>query len=333
MSSAVSDLETVQPTVAQAENPIEQRRKAFATRMAQWLREPLFHFLLIGIGLFVAYSLITPSAARPNSRTIELTIDDLNQLQVSWMAQWQRPPTPDEMRGLIEERVRQEILYREAIALGLDQGDEIVKRRMAQKIEFLTEDVSVVRDPSPAELNSWFEKNAARFTLPGQLTFHHLYFSPDKRGQQAKADAARILGMLTGKQSDAATMRAGDRFMFQDYYADRSPDQIGNVFGTEFATSIFKLKPGTWQGPIESGLGWHLVLVDSLTPGRVPTFEEADQAAVKSEWLADQRSESKRKAFEIMKARYEVVLPKGPLAPITGGQNSPEVPRNVLANP
>ena len=228
---------------------------------------------------------------------------------MSWAAQWQRPPTPDEMRGLIDDRVRQEILFREGLALGLDQGDEIIKRRVAQKMEFLAEDVSAVSAPTSADLRAWFNKNSARFTLPGLVTFRHLYFSPDTRGQKAKDDAARALEKLSG--NSAATPVAGDRFMFQDYYADTSQEQVAKVFGSQFAETIFTLKSGAWHGPIESGLGWHLVRLEALTPGRVPAFEEVDAAQLKSEWLSDQRAESKRQSFEVMKKRYEVVLPAG----------------------
>ncbi len=157
-----------------------------SSRLKRWLHEPLVHFLLIGLALFVAYSVIAPKAPPASSNRIELTSDDLNQLQMSWAAQWQRPPTPGEMSGLIGDRVRQEILFREGLALGLDQGDEIIKRRVAQKMEFLAEDVSAVNAPTPADLRSWFNRNSARFTLPGLVTFHHLYFSPDTRGQKAK---------------------------------------------------------------------------------------------------------------------------------------------------
>ena len=287
-----------QPAVVQQVDP---------SRVKRWLREPLLHFLLIGLALFMAYSLIAPKAPQTSSNRIQLTQEDLNQLQISWAAQWQRPPTPDEMRGLIDEKIRQEILFREAMALGLDQGDEIVKRRMAQKMEFLAEDVSTVSAPTPADLKAWFDANSARFTLPGLITFRHLYFSPDVRGQKAQNDAARTLEKLSS--DSAATAVSADRFMFQNYYADNSPEQVAKVFGTQFAESIFKLKTVVWQGPVESGLGWHLVRIEAITPGRVPVFEEVDSSQLKSEWMSDQRAESKRQSFEVMKKRYDVVLP------------------------
>ena len=280
----------------------------------RWAREPLLHFLLIGAALFVAYHWLNPSAANlDTSRRIELTDDDIRQLEISWTAQWQRPPTPDEMHNLVEDKVRQEILYREGLALGLDRGDTIVKRRLAQKVEFLTDDVSALRDPSLDELKKWYAKNGSQFALPSRITFRHLYFSPDTRGAHARDAAASALEKLADKSAatiDLTTL--GDPFMFQDHYGESTPDQVANVFGTKFVEELFKLKPGEWNGPVESGLGWHLVWVESITPGRAPEFEEVDISQIKSQWLSAQRAETKRKLFAAMRARYEIILPHGP---------------------
>jgi hypothetical protein len=309
MMEATAQRLVTEPVVRSAERITETvERHPQPSLLKRALREPLVHFLLLGLTLFVAYRFVVPAAGQPGSLRIEITDADVRQLQVSWMAQWQRPPTPAELSGLIQDKVRQEVLYREALALGLDQNDEIVKRRMAQKMEFLAEDVSAIRVPQPAELRAWFEKNPARFALPGGITFRHLYFSPDKRGQHAREDAVRALAQLANKPATEGASLA-DTFMFQSYYADNSPEQVAKLFGSTFAESLFKLKPGSWQGPVESGLGWHLVWIDSMTPGRSPAFEEVDPAQMKSEWMADQRAESKRKAFEAMQSRYEVVLP------------------------
>lgn len=127
---------------------------------------------------------------------------------------------------------------------------------------------------------------------------------------QAREAAEGMLVTLAGQPADwpgAATL--ADPFMFQDYYGDRSPEQVATVFGTKFTRRLFQLAPGSWQGPIESGFGWHLVWVDSMTPARVPAFEEVEPE-VRSEWVAEQRAEFKRRAFEAMKARHKVVLPK-----------------------
>src|SRR4030095_16692680 len=148
-----------------------------------WLREPLLHFIVLGLLLFVFdRALGSRSDAASSLARIALTEGDLRQLHVAWMAQWQRAPTPEEMRNLVASRVREEILYREALGLGLDKDDTIIRRRLAQKMEFLADDASSLREPSRAELQAWYGKNGERFVLPARISFHHLYFSVDRRG-------------------------------------------------------------------------------------------------------------------------------------------------------
>jgi peptidyl-prolyl cis-trans isomerase C len=293
--------------------------KPASSRLRRWLREPLLHVLLIGLALFVVYGALNPDAGqRKDDNRIVITADDLAQIQLNWMAQWQRAPTPDEMRNLLDGKIREEILAREAMALGLDKDDTIVKRRMAQKMEFLMEDVSALREPADDELRLWFEQNPQRFALPGLVSFRHLYFSSDVRGAGARGAAAEVLGQLAGKPEESPEIEGlSDPFMFQEFYAERSPDQVAAIFGSKFALALFELKEGKWQGPVESGLGWHLVWVESTTPGRVPAFEEIE-ATVKSEWIEEQRAESKRRMFESMIARYQIVLPGAPAATAAG---------------
>src|SRR5262249_6652663 len=155
--------------------------------------------------------------------------------------------------------------------------DTIVKRRMAQKMEFLFEDVATLREPTADELRAWFGRHAARYTVPARATFRHLYFSPDRRGARARADAARVLGNLAGTPGESpAGRKFADPFMFQDYYPDRAFDDVAKTFGPPFARALFQATPGVWAGPIESGYGWHLVWIDSITPARVPAFEEVE---------------------------------------------------------
>src|SRR5688572_1891940 len=273
-------------------------------RLRGWLRDPLFHFLCIGAALFGLYWLVTPPQPEQPGSVIQLTDDDLRQIDIAWMAKWQRPPTAAERQDLLDAKIREEVLYREALAMGLEQDDVIVRRRLGQKLEFLLEDVSGVRDPTSAELEAWYKQNASQFEVPGVVTFRHIYFSPDVRGQQTRTDAARALAKLgaTATSGDAAM---GDRFPDQAYYAERSPHEVANVFGTGFAESLFKLEPGRWHGPMESGMGWHLVWIDALTPERTPPLDEVDRAQLQSAWLDSQRAQSKRKAFEAMRAKYK----------------------------
>jgi parvulin-like peptidyl-prolyl isomerase len=275
------------------------------------LREPLTQFLLLGLLLFVGYhGLRRGGDPRGQPGRIELTADDLKQIGLSWVGQGRAAPSPEEMRSLIDGRVREEILYREALAFGLDKEDAIVRRRMAQKMEFLFEDVAALREPTADELKAWFEKNSERFTLPARATFRHLYFSPDRRGASARDEAARALQKVAGKPMDSPEATAlGDPFMFQDYYGDRAPDDVAKTFGPGFARALFQLTPGAWAGPIESGYGWHLVWVDAMISARAPAFEEVE-SDVRTGWIEDRRAETRQKAFEAMRARYEVVLPK-----------------------
>jgi peptidyl-prolyl cis-trans isomerase C len=280
-------------------------------RLRRWLREPLLQFLLIGLALFVVYDVLHPASnAESESNRIVLTPDDFEQLGVTWLAQGRPPPDSEQMQSLIELRVREEVLYREAMALGLDKGDEIVKRRLAQKMEFLAEGASVDNDPPADTLRSWFRDNQQRFSLPARVSFRHLYFSPDQRGEHSREDAVRVMAQLTGKPGNWEGAAAlGDPFMDQDYYGDRSSEDLAKLFGLNFAQDIAGLKPGAWQGPIQSGYGWHLIFIDTLAPGRVPAFEEIEPE-IRAEWIEDQRLQAKRKAYETMRARYQVVLPE-----------------------
>ncbi len=285
-------------------------RPALITSAKQWLREPLLQFLLIGLALFTVQRVLPPGRVEGSDRKrIVLTEDDVKQVSVMWQAQGHPPPTPEEMQSLLEIRIREEVLYHEALAMGLDKDDTIVKRRMVQKMDFLAEDLSDLREPSREELKEWFAKNAGRFTLPGRVSFRHLYFSFDKHGEKTAAAASAALQQVAGKPPDSSEAAAlADPFMFQDYYGDRSLDYIAKTFGPGFARALFELKTGSWQGPIESGYGWHLVFIDGLTPSRVPEFEEVE-GDVKTAWVNDQRAEFKRKAFAAMRANYEILLP------------------------
>ena len=281
--------------------------------MKRLLHEPLVHFLLIGVVLFGAYGLTRDEGGVPaSSHEIRLSVDDVSQLVLLFRAQWRREPTVDELQRLVENKVQSEILYREALAMGLDKDDEIVKRRMAQKMQFLSEDVAAAREPTSTELEAWFEQHRDLFAQPPRLSFRHLYFSPDRRGDRARADATLALAKLAGQTEDAAIAGTlADPFMFQDYYRDRAPDFLGKEFGPQFALAVAKLAPGSWQGPVESGFGWHLVFVDTVIPGRVPPFEEIE-SDVRIAWLGEQKKNSWESAYREMRAKYTVLLPAPP---------------------
>ena len=281
--------------------------------LKRWLREPLLHFLILGAVLFAVYSYVNRGrgGAEP-SRQIVLSLDELREMDIYFESQWHRPPTPAEFQAMVEDKVREDVLYREALAMGLDKDDTIVKRRMAQKMQFLAEDVATAHEPSSAELKAWFDKNKDKFALPSRISFRHIYFSPDRRGKSAEQHATTALAQLGGQPVDSKIVASlGDRFMFQDYYGDSAPDAIAKEFGPPFAVAVEKLKPGSWQGPIESGYGWHLVFVTTVIPGRIPAFEEIEPD-VKTAWLGEQKRQAWEKAYAEMRGKYTVLLPGPP---------------------
>ena len=301
------------PPVPRPSGEIPGVRPPGSSVIRRVLREPLLHFVVLGAVLFIVWGLVEPGASRvPQPRQIVLTLDDLRQLQMGFAAQWQRPPNEPEMLALIENRIKEEVLYREALAMGLDKDDTIVRRRMAQKMEFLAEDLATAREPTTEELRAWFATNSKLFAEPARVTLRLLYFSPDRRGLAARSDAAAALRKLSGKPVDWPGAAAlGDAFMFQDYLADRTPDQIAKDFGPPFAREIFAQKPGVWTGPIESGYGWNLVFLESLTPERASAFEEVEPE-VKTAWLGARKAAAWEEAYKKMRSKYELLLPAPP---------------------
>lgn len=281
--------------------------------LKRFWQEPLVQFLLLGTALFALYSFFTGDEG-PGEADYEiyLTPDELLQMTVYFESQWKRPPNLEEFGRLLENRVEEEILYREALAMGLDQDDTIVRRRMAQKMKFLAEDVAAARDPGIDELRQWFAEHSRMFAMPGRISFRQIYFSPDQRGAQAREAAEIALAKLAGQPIDAPVVAdLGDSIMLQDYFGDRSVETLAQEFGPAFAQEVRRLPAGSWQGPVESGLGWHLVFIDFLEPGRLPDFSEVEPE-VRNAWLAEQKENAYRKAYEEMRARYTILLPAAP---------------------
>jgi len=292
------------------------------------LREPLVHFLVLGIALFAGYSYLTRNNDTDNTDyRILLTPDELLQLTVYFESQWKRPPTQDEFGHLLELRVKEEILYREALAMGLDKDDTIVRRRMAQKMQFLAEDVAAAREPEMDELRNWYAQNNYIFAMPGRVSFRQIYFSPDRRHGHTREDAEKAFEQIKDQPIDSPlTASLGDSIMLQDYFGDRSVETLAKDFGPSFAQAVMEATPGSWQGPFESGLGWHLVFVDSFVPGRIPDFTEVEPE-VKTAWLAQQKAVAWEKAYAEMRAKYTVFLPDVPEQP-AGTESTADLQKN-----
>ena len=287
-----------------------QNKSRHKPLLLEWLREPLLHFVLVGFGVFAVSAALQDQQAIPdepdtNTYTIRITPDDLLQMQLALRVDALPPRHTPAFDSLIETRVREEILYREALAMGLDKNDVIVKRRMAQKMDFLAEDISALREPTQQELKAWYQAHTEDFATAPRITFRHRFFAFDQHGDAAQEVARTALARIA---ANTPADQLGDPFMFQDHYPDRTPIQISSVFGPDFSRELLTLPTGQWAGPVESGFGWHLVYIDTLTPARIPEFEEV-ASEVSASWIAQQREAFKRAAYESMRAKYEVVLP------------------------
>lgn len=274
------------------------------TGLRNILREPLLHFLVLGAGLFLLFGGVgDPTDERPDRIVVtEAKIANLAEL---FRQTWRRPPTQAELDGLIEDHVEEEILYREALALGLDRDDIVIRRRLRQKMEFVSEDIMAQAEPSDAELQAFLAEHSDRFREPSRVSFTQVYLSPDRRGEDAWGDAERMLVALQAGRSDPA--EAGDPFLLEHEYQELAAHDVERLFGGAFADRIAELPVDRWSGPVKSGYGVHLVLVRERTPARLPEFEEV-RDAVADEWRAARRAEANRVFYDRLRARYEVTV-------------------------
>jgi peptidyl-prolyl cis-trans isomerase C len=292
-------------------------------RLGRLIREPLVHFLVLGAGLFVLYALINPGAATQRTTRIEVGPDELAWITTTWSQQYRRPPSDAELRSLVDDYVHDEVLYREALAMGLDRDDIIVKRRLVQKLGFLTEDMATQKPPTERALAQYFAANQERYRLPPRLTFTHIYFSTDRRGAAARADAERVLARLTHAGAPARAPELGDRFMLQYDFAERSPDEIAQLFGGAFAESLFALPPPQvpgWQGPLSSSFGVHLVRVVTRTPGRMPELAEV-VTAVRQDLDLERRNDANARRYATLRGRYTVHIDSAAFLRLSQGGN------------
>jgi len=267
------------------------------------LREPLLHFLLLGALLFAVDAWRRP-AERAGGGEIVVTEARVRTLAQNFARTWQRPPTREELDGLVESHVREEVMVREALALGLDRDDPIIRRRLQQKVEFVSDQAAALAPPTDADLKSYLERNADAFRREPRVTFVQVYLDPAKRGAALPADAARLRDQLAAKSIDAA--RAGDPLMLLDArYVDAPQAEVARLFGAEFTDALVRLRPGAWSGPLPSGYGVHLVMVEAVTPPGMPTLAEV-RPLVEREWTHAKRRELAQDWYASLRSKYKV---------------------------
>ena len=274
--------------------------------------EPLVHFLMIGAGLFLLFSFTDgPGGDKPNR--IVVTLGQVEQMKTKFTRTWMRPPTKEELAGLVENHVRDQVYYREAMAMGLDQNDQTIQQRLRMKLEFLLEDLSSVAEPGDDVLTAYLQAHQDKFRVETQVSFRQVYLNPDKH-QNLEADARDLLKRLN---MGAAPEGVGNSTMLPYEYLQASQSDITRSFGEEFAQQVVDLEPDTWAGPLYSGFGGHLVKVTERVEGRLPELAEVREQ-VEREYLALRRKELKEDTYQRLRAGYEVVIE--PPVPTEGKQ-------------
>ena len=274
--------------------------------MKKILYEPLLHFLLLGAAIFVAYGLVSKRISDEPGKIV-ISQGQIASIVVGFTRTWQRPPTSEELEGLIRDRVREEVYCREALALGLDKDDIIICRRLRQKMEFVTDDVVARAQPTDDELNAYLQAHPDPFRVQRQCTFSQVYLNPEKHGENLARDTAQLLAQLNQAGGKADVSALGDSFLLEHTFAAAPGSEIAKQFGEKFAAQLDELAPGQWQGPVESGYGVHLVFVSERTEGRLPALAEVRDAVCR-EWVNARRLEANEKLYEAMLKRYVVTI-------------------------
>ena len=271
-------------------------------------REPLVHFLAIGAAIYLAFGAFAEPALKENDRTIVVSAAEVEWMQTSWKKRWNRPPTARELDGMIQQYIRETVLYREALTMGLNKHDQVIRRRLAQKLEFLAKDLVALTPPTEEELKAYFAKRQDRYQEPARYTFTQVFFDPDKRGDATLADAKRVKATLIGKGDAIEGAGAlGDGFMLQNYYPEKDRAEIQKLFGRGFAKSLVALSPGQWHGPVLSGYGTHLVYVSHISQPPAPVFAELHER-VAQDWKTDKSEELNEKFYANLRNRYTIVI-------------------------
>ena len=276
--------------------------------MKKLIREPFIHFLLLGAAIFIANRLVSGRAENQPGKIV-ITQGQITSLVIGFSRTWQRPPSREELEGLIRDRVREEVYSREAIAMGLDRDDPIIRRRLQQKLAFVTDDLAAVAEPTDAELADYLKTHAASFGVDRRVTFRQVYLDPNKRGEHLARNANELLTQLRQQGRDADLSSLGDPFLLEHRFLATPDMEIAKQFGEKFVTKLGDVPVGQWFGPVESGYGMHLVFVEERTDGRLPALAEV-RDAVRRELINARRLESNEKFFQNLLKHYEVVVEK-----------------------
>ena len=275
------------------------------SRLQALLREPLMHFLLIGVALFMVFDQVG-NPVKVDSRIV-ISQADLDVLASDWLRRTGRPPSPQQVEQQLRQFIREQVLSREAVNLGLDRDDVIIRRRLAQKMQYLFDDLGQVPDPTDADLKVFISNHVERFTLPATLSFRHIFLDPDSRGEAIQAQAQQLLSRLQESSPAIDISELGDPTLLPLQFDNQTRLQISNLLGDEFAEQVYGLPDSRWSGPVASGYGLHLVFVHSRTAARIQPLAEVRQSVVR-QWQTAKQQELNDLFYQGIQQRYEIIL-------------------------
>ncbi|MBR1156970.1 peptidyl-prolyl cis-trans isomerase [Bradyrhizobium sp. JYMT SZCCT0428] len=273
--------------------------------MSRLLREPLLQFLALGTLLFALHGLVGKRSAEAPEKIV-VSASRIANLGEGFARTWQRPPSEQELQGLIEDYVRDEVFYREGRAAGLDRDDVIIRRRVRQKMEFLAEAMSAP-EPTDEQLSSYLASNPEHFRTEDQITFHQVFLSATRRANTIESDSRQIKNVLARADSNMPTAALGDPFLLGEEFRRVSPSKLSSIFGESFAKQISGMAQGKWQGPISSGFGQHFVFISEQNSGNLPPLDDV-RTAVRREWENARRREAEQKLYASLRERYDIVV-------------------------
>ncbi len=278
--------------------------------LVRFLNEPLVRFMILGAVIFALQALFDKTEAGEDLK-VEISTGQIQGLRATWGKKRGRPPTESELRDIVNGRLREEIFYREAIRMGLDQDDVIVRRRLAQKLEFIVQNLSIPNKPPEQDLRTFFADNAARYREPSRLSFSHVFFSFDRRPEAAK-DAETLLRELRAAEPPPEhAPKRGDPCIYSFQQVGRSPRDVAKKFGRDFARALFELEPGGWRGPLRSAYGMHLVRIYDKRPPRDVELEKVRDKVIR-DWRIFRRREANAETYARLSKRYDISVAEFP---------------------
>ena len=277
--------------------------------MNKLLREPLIHFLLLGGLLFALYSFLNKDEVDPEDYTIHITQSDVDRLVKAYQKNWNSLPDSATLVAIIDDEIKTELLYREALRMNLDHNDEIIRRRLKQKYEFLVKDLVNLDQATEEELENFYQEHAHLYQRSSTINFNQIYFSPDRR-KNPQQDAQALFTQIHNQKVSASLDQYGDNFHLSNRFVRNDRESVRQAFGKQFADALFQINQQGWVSPIQSGYGYHLLYIDTIIPPQALSFDQVKER-IGQDWQQQQQVLYNERLFENLRSQYKVEYPDG----------------------